>query len=450
MAPESLRILPQSNHETLSEGLRHAASRNPSAFLLPFWASLTDGTCRFEDFAAAVRARRTLSYLTIDTTGACDLKCAGMCYYNPAISLGRPAVGEAALVGAIQEAARNLDLRVLAFAGKEPFLNASRLFRLMAEAAQIPDRAFLVGIVSNGRHVAAHADALLRANDAGQLDYIDISIDSADPSEHDLIRGVSGTHDRATATVRWLNRELPNVTTSVVSVLRGHNAPGLLDLPNHFAGVNTHYQIQPIQPPPGSPLLPLSPDYIVQFLGQLHDSLAGPLAGRGIHVSIELLGIYLLEAVRAGFFKWSELQEDTNCTVYAERKIGGNTLVITCELFPLQAWRLARITYTGAYLAHMHFLQASDPDQFAVGFVDREPLGTLFDRAMADSSHFDQIIKTRRGHDCTERPCWGNCFGGWNGAENAFLENGRKPCEQPRLCIKTAEDFVRLEGSTHI
>lgn len=103
-----------------------------------------------------------------------------MCYYNPAISLSRRPVGEPALIGAIQEAARDLDLRVLAFAGKEPFLNANLLFRLMAEAAQIPDRSFLIGVVSNGRHIDAHADALLRANDARQLDYIDISIDTAD------------------------------------------------------------------------------------------------------------------------------------------------------------------------------------------------------------------------------------------------------------------------------
>ena len=450
MTPEPLRLVRQSDHESLCEGLRQAVTKSPTAFLLPFWANLADGACGFEDFAAAVQARRGLSYLTIDTTGACDLKCAGMCYYNPAISIRRRPVDEPALVGAIQEAARDLDLRVLAFAGKEPFLNASRLFSLMAEAARIPDRSFLIGIVSNGRHVAAHADALIHAAAARQLDYIDISIDTADRSEHDLIRGVSGTYDRAAAAVRWLNQELPNVTTSVVSVLRGHNAHGLLELPKEFAGVNTNYQIQPIQPPPGSSLPPLTSGYIVQFLDQLHESLAGPLAGCGIRVSIELLGVYLLEVVHAGFFKWSELKEDTNCTVYVERTIGGNTLVLTCEVFPLQAWRLARITYTGAYLAHMHFLQSPDPDHFAVGNVDREPLGALFDRAMSDSSYFGQVVATRRGHDCAGRPCWRNCFGGWNGAENVFLEKHRKPSEQPRLCTKTAEDLVRLKGSTRI
>jgi MoaA/NifB/PqqE/SkfB family radical SAM enzyme len=450
VASESLSILQQSGHQALREGLRHAASRHPSGFLLPFWAKLADGTCEFEDFAAAARLRRGLSYLTIDTTGACDLKCAGMCYYNPAIPLNRRTVGEEALVTAIQDAARDLDMRVLAFAGKEPFLNAPRLFSLMEQAARIPDRSFLIGVVSNGRHVAKHADALRRANDTRQLDYIDISIDTANSVDHDLIRGVRGTHDRATAAVEWLNRELTNVRTSVVSVLRGHNDRGLLDLPKRFAGVNTHYQIQPIQPPPGSPLLPLTPDYIVGFLGELCETLGGPLAQAGVHVTIELSGIYLLEAVRAGFFTWSELQEDTNCTVYVERMIGGNTLVITCEVFPLQAWRLARITYTGAYLAHMHFLQSPDPDQFAVGYVDREPLGALFDRAMAASSHFGQIVRSREGHDCAGRPCWENCFGGWNGAENAFLENRRKLSEQPRLCTKTIEDFVRLEGGARV
>lgn len=449
MAPESLRVLRQSDSDGLREGLRQAAIRNPSAFVLPYWAGLADGTFQFEDFVAATRARRSLSYLTIDTTGACDLKCAGMCYYNPAIPLNRGTVAEPALLEVIQEAARDLDMRVLAFAGKEPFLNAKRLFRLIAEAAQVPDRPFLIGIVSNGRHVAKHADALLRANDARQIDYIDISIDTADPHEHDLIRGVRGTHDRATTAVRWLNREMSNVRTSVVSVLRGHNDQGVLDLPKEFDGINTHYQIQPIQPPPGSPLPPLQVEYIVQFLGQLCENLAGPLANSGIHVSIELSGIYLLEVVTAGFFKWSELQEDTNCTVYAERTIGRNTLVMTCEVFPLQAWRLARITYTGAYLAHMHFLQSPDPDKFAVGFVDREPLGVLFDRAMAESSHFGHIARSREKHECSARPCWANCFGGWNGAENAFLENHQKLSAQPRLCTKAAEDFIRLEGSAH-
>ena len=137
---------------------------------------------------------------------------------------------------------------------------------------------------------------------------------------------------------------------------------------------------------------------MVGFLERLLNTLTGPMQGACISVSIELLGIYLLEVVRAGIFSWSDLREDQNHTLYVERKVGGNTLIITCDLFPLQAWRLSRITYNGAYLAHMHFLQSPDPDQFAVGFLGQQSIATLFDQAMAQESHFAQIVRSRAAH----------------------------------------------------
>ena len=429
----------------LADGLSQAAASAPGSFLLPIWAGLVQGTATFDDFVTAAKARRQLTYLTIDTTGACDLKCAGMCYYNPNISLSRPLASEEALKDAIRQAASELSMRVLAFAGKEPFLNAGRLFSLIGAAGSIPEREFLVGIVTNGRHIAGHAEALRAASAAGSLDYIDVSIDTADAVEHDLFRGVAGTHDRAMAAVEWLNRELTGVRTTVVSVLRGNNHQGILNLIRNLSPVNAYYQVQPIQPPPYSSIEPLRPDYIVRFLHLLIDTLANATSGGAVRVSIELLGIYLLEVVNAGIFSWSDIQEDENATLYVERRIGDNTLIITCELFPLQAWRLARVTYTGAYLAHMQFLQAQDPDQHAVGFVGRETIGALFDRAMDSASPFAQVAQTRSVHECDGRPCWLNCFGGWNGAENALLENGRKLSDQPRLCTKSREDLAQLE-----
>lgn len=436
------------NARAVFEGLSLAAAAEPNSFLLPLWAGLVQGTTTFGDFLSAVRARRRLTYLTIDTTGACDLQCTGMCYYNPDISLQRPLVSETHLAQAIQDAARELSMHVLAFAGKEPFLNHVRLFSLMRVAGSIPDREFSIGIVTNGRHIARHADSLSAAVEDKCLDYIDVSIDTANAAAHDLFRGLDGTHERAVSAVHWLNAELPDVRTTVVSVLRWDNQQGILDLIQALAPRNAHYQLQPIQPPPYSTIQPFPADHIIRFLTALVEALSGPLAGAKIHVSIELLGIYLLEAVQAGFFSWSDLREDENSTLYVERSIGGNTLVITCELFPLQAWRLARITYTGAYLAHMHFLQSPDPDQYAVGHVGQESITTLFDRAMDPLSHFGQVLQSRSGHDCMGRPCWSNCFGGWNGAENAFVEKGRKLSEQPRLCTKVSEDFVRLEAAT--
>src|ERR1017187_802564 len=96
----------------MSEGLATAAAAAPGAILLPFWASLVSGTATFEEFLSTARRRRQLTYLTIDTTGACDLKCTGMCYYNPDIQLGRPLVSETLLVEAIQQAAQELSLHV--------------------------------------------------------------------------------------------------------------------------------------------------------------------------------------------------------------------------------------------------------------------------------------------------------------------------------------------------
>jgi MoaA/NifB/PqqE/SkfB family radical SAM enzyme len=430
----------------LLEGLSAAAACSPEAFLLPLWVGLVRGTTSFEDFLAAVRARRQLTFLTIDTTGACDLKCSEMCYYNPRIRLNKPLISESLLVDAIRQAADDLSLHVLAFAGKEPFLNPTRLFSLIQKAGSLTPRDFATGIVTNGRHVVTHAARLHEASAAGHLDYIDISIDTANALEHDDFRGLRGTHQRAIQAVQWLNTELPNVRTTVVSVLRWDNGQGILDLVQNLSPLNRFYQIQPIQPPPYSSIPPLTAEYVVRFLSDLEGQLDGPLSDAGISVSIELLGIYLLEAAEAGFLRWDQIREDQNCNLYIQREIGKNTLTITCELFPLQAWRLARITYSGAYLAHMHFLQSPDPDAFATGNLNSESIGELFDRSMAPESYFAQIVSSRAAHDCRGRPCWANCFGGWNGAENALLENRRKLSDQPRLCTKGEEDLKRLQA----
>jgi MoaA/NifB/PqqE/SkfB family radical SAM enzyme len=429
--------------EDLVTGLEIAAA-NPGSFLLSHWHRLATGQMGFSDFLDAVRRQRQLTYLTIDTTGACDLKCTGMCYYNPDISLGKNPVEESLLRKAISQAATELSLRVLTFAGKEPFLNAPRLFSLAKFAGSIQSRNYMIGIVTNGRHVARYRRELVELTERGNLDYVDISIDNADPVEHDRLRGIEGTHQLAVEAVLWMNQELPGIRTTVPSVLRRDNSAGILQLISLLASSNRHFQIQPIQPPPGSPFAPLAPEHILKFLEDLIAALEGPMQGAGIEVSVELLGIYLLEVVQRGIFAWSEIQEDENNILFVERSIGGNTLVITCEIFPLQAWRLARVMYNGTYLAHMHFLQSKNPEAFAVGSLQESSIVELFDMATTDGSHFCKVIESRRDHACSIRPCWKNCFGGWNGAENAFLEKSRKLTDQPRLCIKGEAEFAKI------
>lgn len=428
----------------LASGLGAAAARQPSALLLNQWAGLAAGTLDFGDFYQTVKNLHQLTYLTIDTTGACDLTCAGMCYYHPAISLTQGPVDEAVLRRAISQARDELSLRVLAFAGKEPFLNAPRLFSLLRYAGEESSRDFSIGVVTNGRHIARHAASIAELVRSHSLDYIDVSIDSADPAEHDLLRGIAGTHKLATDAILWLNRELPEINVTVASVLRSDNSKGILKLIELLGWSNRRFQIQPIQPPPSSPFRPLNAAEVVSFLEDLISQLGSSLRDAKIEVSVELMGIYLLEVARQGIFAWKDIQEDENHVLYVERSIGGNLLIITCEVFPLQAWRLARIRYDGAYLAHMHFLQSPHPNDFAVGFLQTEPITELFDKAINSESHFSKILQSRVSHDCKTRPCWRNCFGGWNGAENSFLEKGRKLSDKPRLCTKQEPDFDSL------
>jgi hypothetical protein len=115
-------------------------------------------------------------------------------------------------------------------------------------------------------------------------------------------------------------------------------------------------------------------------------------------------------------------------------------------VFPLQAWKLARILHDGTYLAHMHFLQDADPRRLATGSLRESNIIELFERATGPGSYFDQIISSRQQHDCRFRPCWGNCFGLWNGAENSFVSN-IPLTTQPPLCKKTEADFEILETS---
>jgi len=406
------------------------------------WSALANEDITFDEFGNWVEGRNELTFLTIDTTGSCDLTCNGMCYYHPEIDRRKEFVSEAALKQAITDSVKELNLRSLVFAGKEPFLNPRRLFSLLDFIGAREDRSFQTGVVTNGRHIQRFWKEIEALVARDRLDFIDISIDSGFAAQHDELRGVHGTFERAFAATQRLADYFPGVRLTIPSVLRTDNSEGILKL-IRLADHVKNFQVQPIQPPPFSSIRPLAAGFVIEFLRRLEEALHKELGGRGIEVSVELLGIYLMEAAQAGFFRWQDLREDAHGTVYTEREISGNRLVLTCETFPLQAWRLARITYEGAYLAHMHFLQTPNRNSFLVGYIQDQPITKLFKKALAPDGFFQQVIRSRLNHDCRVRPCWNNCFGGWNGAENAFL-TGQPLTQQPRLCPKTEIDFERL------
>jgi MoaA/NifB/PqqE/SkfB family radical SAM enzyme len=441
--PAVLNLNSDKKQRTVAEGLKAAALSQPYSPVLHAWSALAAGDITFSEFGAWVERRDELTFLTIDTTGVCDLVCSNMCYYHPDIDRSKGFAPEDSLKQAIRDSVEHLNLRSLVFAGKEPFLNPRRLFNLLDYAGLEAERSFQTGVVTNGRYVRRFWREVETLVTGCRLDFIDVSIDSGYAAQHDEIRGVQGTFDLAFAATEQIAKSFPEVRLTIPSVLRADNGQGVIELIRLASYHARNFQIQPIQPPPYSGMRPLSADYVVDFLKALMVTLRDELGGRGIEISVELLGIYLMEAVEAGLFDWPDLREDEHGTIYVEAEIEGNRLLLTCDCLPLQAWRLARITYEGAYLAHMHFLQTADRTPFIVGYVQDEPITRLFKKALATGSHFRKVVDSRAEHNCRLRPCWNNCFGGWNGAETEFL-TGLPLNRQPRLCTKTENDFLRL------
>jgi MoaA/NifB/PqqE/SkfB family radical SAM enzyme len=424
--------------DVLLEGIATALQRHPEGRALRLWLGLATGKLTFADYYQAVLERPWLSVLTIDTTGACDLSCSDMCYYNPAIDIRRPLVPEEALTRAIDDADKCLNLHTLVLAGKEPFLNAKRAFSLLRHCGPLENRSFTAGVVTNGRLLHRHWPELEALACNHCLDFLDISIDSGFPSQHDGIRGLPRTFDLAFSAVCEASDRLTGVRISLTSILRQDNAAGILELLRKSVHWVRCFHIFPIQPPPFVSTPPLDAAFVVTFLKDLANFLGSEFRGAGVEITVTVPGLYLLEAVAAGLFGWADLEENHQGACLATKVIAGNIIVYSCAVLPEQACRLARITYDGAYLAHLHFLQAPQPHDLAIGYIQEEPIISLYTRAVGAGTHFHQIVTSRAFHECHSRSCWPSCFGGWTVAENAFL-NGQALTAQPRLCPKERE-----------
>ena len=415
-------------------GLQQALVKQPEARMLKLWRDLAAGLSLEEAYSHIVTPPQ-LVFLTVDVTGVCDLTCPGVCYYHPDINPRKPILPEDTIKEAILEADANLGLQTLVLSGKEPFLNPKRLFSLLEFCATLPERCFSIGTVTNGRHVARHWAELEAIADAGGLDFLDISIDSGDGAQHDAMRGKAGTWDLALAAVRDAAVRLPNVRVGIASVLGRDNADGLLELLAIAAPAVSHFFIIPVQPPPFSDMRPLSAESVLAFLRRLQTCLRALKQDKALEVTVSLSGLYVLEAVEAGLFAWHDLAESHHGMIYAQTQVDNHTLVYSCSVLPEQACRVARITYDGAYLGHLHFLQASDPETYAAGNLLQESISALYEKSIAPGSPFHRLLLSRQFHACRERPCWPNCFGGWTVADNAFLT--QYPLEsKPSLCSK--------------
>jgi MoaA/NifB/PqqE/SkfB family radical SAM enzyme len=430
--------------EAIIFGLGEALVQNPGAETLRTWRDLLTGDLSWDGFHARSLEERKLTYLTIDTTAACDLTCPGMCYYHPDIKLNVPQVSESRLFVAIETAFRELDLRDLIVVGKEPFLNPQRLFAILDFATGVKTPGARVGLVTNGRNVARHLPDLQARSDAGSLDFMDFSIDSGFEAEHDAIRGVPGTFAKAFSAISECTKTLGSTRVGVTSVIREKNQAGLIELLRRGCVASIrNFCFVPIQPPPFTITPALRANDLVSFFAEVWLMLENEMAGAGLEVLASLNGLTLLECAQRGFLKWEDFEEDEFGQIYCIRRIAGNTMIFNFAVIPDYGHRLARITHKGDYLAHAHFLQTPDPSAYAVGNIESENIEVLHHRAK--EKYFLQIIQSRKHHACSDKPCWGNCFGGWTIAEHSFL-NGQSLVEKPRLCLKTVSDFVQLEA----
>jgi hypothetical protein len=290
-------------------------------------------------------------------------------------------------------------------------------------------------VVTNGRLVHRHWSELEELARKHCLDFLDISIDSGFPAQHDGIRGLPGTFDLAFSAACEAASRLNGVRISLTSILRQDNPEGILQLLRKASPWVRCFHISPIQPPPFVSTPPLEAEFVVGFLRCLTHLLESELRGADLEITVTVPGLYVMEAVAAGLFDWADLEENHQGACLARKEVGAGTVAYWCLVLPEQACRLARITYDGAYLAHLHFLQAPQPQEYAVGYIQEESIVSLYKKALAAGRHFHQIVMSRARHDCRNKPCWPSCFGGWTVAENAFL-NGQAITAQPLLCRK--------------
>ena len=428
-------------------GTENSVSEQPSASSLQTWSDLATGRMSFAKYFKRLADVDDLTCLTIDTTGACDLTCKGMCYYHPSIRITDREVLLDSLTRAIEDAWKMLGMKTLVIAGKEPFLNPRRLFELLEFSGGLRGRDFGTAVVTNGRHIERHLDRVAKTAEQGWLDSLDISIDSGFSEQHDAIRGLAGTHALAVSALRRVILELPSVRVSVSSVLRADNSAGILELIRSQSDLVRRFWVFPIQPPPFSPTAPLTPTFIVSFLRDLANFLAGELRDAELVVTVPIQGLYLAEVADAGLMHWHGLREDGLGNCVSSLSVGKSLLNLQCCVLPEHAIKLARITYTGDYLAQAHFLQTPDPRTMAIGNVDRESIRELYRRSKLPGSIFHQLVLARQSHDCVRQNCWQTCFGGWSVAEQSLLD-GTPLNRRSRLCRKTQSDLVSIAGVT--
>lgn len=373
-----------------------------------------------------------LSYLSLDTTGACDLSCS-MCYYDPKIDLSKGFIPLGVLKDRIQEAYSQLGLRCLVFSGKEPLLNLERLKTLVLWARNTFNSNLTLGLITNGVILNKKFEQILATGLLHALDFVDVSIDSIEPNEHDQIRGRQGSLMHTLSSLQKLNKFLPGKRIGSASVLFQHNSEALLHFIKDYMGENKHFFFSPVQPPPGSEIESPSPNLILSFIRQIKHLLGAEARQRELEITIMLLGINTFDLMENGVFGKEDIKIDDNDQLYVEFEIGSNKLILILQIVPETSWKVAKITYDGWYLPNTHFLQTPHPQAYAVGNIANTTMVDLYNSSIASTSILKQILDAREQHECKNRECWSTCLGGFAGSEHNLIRN-QSLAVKPYLC----------------
>ena len=428
------------DREALIQALTVSATNNPSKPALAEWAELAVDIDNFRTRPSWHRAPPGLRFLAVDTASACNLTCPRMCYYHPTATVQRPRAEIERFTLAVVQAATDLGLGTLAFAGKEPLVDTPRLAALAEAANAIPNRTFSIGLVTNGTLVERNWDTLDRLVRDGVIDFIDVSIDSPHAAQHDEIRGLAGAHAAAHKALARMLAEWPELRIGTTSVLRNDNVGAIADLVELADPRLRHFFVFPFQPPIFEESDP-PPDWttINECMDAVEAVLAGARRGDGIDVSVSLLGLHVADAVASGKISLDALEEDENGQIYFRRAVGGNTLTIFLQVLPETGRHGLRILSDGTVLPGTHYLQAPRPERFAVGNIIGESILDIHQRAGAADSAIDRLWATRPDHACRDRPCWPVCFGGIAVSDNNIL-TGKPLVLPPELCISSGAE----------
>ncbi len=373
-----------------------------------------------------------LYYLSLDTTGACDLSCS-MCYYNPEIDLSREFVQLGILKERIEEAYLQLGLRCLVFSGKEPLLNLERLKTIVLWARTKFGSHLILGLITNGVILNKKFDLILASGLLQALDFVDLSIDSNESSKHDQIRGRQGALHHTLSSLQKLNHFLPDKRIGSASILFQNNSDSLIDLIKEQIGKNRNFYFSPVQPPPDSGIEVPKPSVILNFVNRIMKLLEMEASHKGIEITIMLLGLNTYDLIENGVFSDDDIEIDENDQLFVEFNICDNKLIMLLQIVPETSWRVAKVTYDGWYLPNTHFLQTANPEVYAVGNVVSSSMVELYCSSISNASILKQMLDSREQHECRNRECWNTCLGGFAGSEHNLIRN-QSLTKKPYLC----------------